>query len=151
MKKETRKQQYENYADVIKAIREHKPVKRSRAKDRSIATRPIVPVIEGVPEKYVVVKCIAWLRSRHIVCDRNNTGVGQIGSSGIYAYGIKNGGDIIGIMPDGRHLEVECKRSNGGRLSAGQQQRMKKVREHNGLYFVIHGNAELEYYLGQYL
>jgi len=118
-------------------------VKRSRAKDGSISTVPIIEVSD-LSEAIVLAGCLEWLRARNIVADRNNVGSGQIGESGFYSYGIKHGGDIIGLLPNGRHFELECKRGRGGRLSDGQQKRMRKVTDSNGYYFVIHGVEELE-------
>ncbi|HDY89736.1 MAG TPA: hypothetical protein ENH82_16680 [bacterium] len=146
MKKQTRAQKCSDYADAFKCIKEGKPVKRLHSKDRSIPTHPIVEVRHPYPEKDVLHDCLVWLRREGILCDRNNVGAGQIGESGYYSYGIKDAGDIIGLLQNGQHFEIECKRSGGGRLSYGQQKRMKKIRENNGLYFVIHGIAELEYY-----
>ena len=71
------------------------------------------------------------------------------GSSGFYSYGIKDGGDIQGLLSNGIHFEIECKRGKGGRLSKGQQKRMREIQESNGLYFVVHGVPELEYYMGE--
>lgn len=152
MKRRTNAQKYGDYADAYKAIKEGKPVKRSRSKDGSIVTHPVVPVPAGVPEKFVLEKCLTWLKKKQIFCNRNNVGAGQMADrSGYYVYGIKDGGDLIGLLPDGRHFEIEAKRSNGGRLSLGQQKRMLKIRENNGLYFVVHGIKELEFYMGPYL
>ena len=71
-----------------------------------------------------------------------------MGTSGIYSYGIKNAGDIVGAIKSGIHFEIECKHGKGGRLSIGQQNRMLKVRKSNCYYFVVHGASELEYYFG---
>ncbi len=67
-------------------------------------------------------------------------------SSGYKSYGIKGAGDVVGLTPRGIHLEVECKAGSGGRLSKEQQERQEKIQENMGLYFVVHGLAELEYY-----
>lgn len=145
MKKRTRAQQYSDYFEAIKCIREGRPVKRAHAKDGSIATHPVVPV-EDKPEKDVLADCLIWLRKKGILCDRNNVGTGEMGASGYYSYGIKNAGDIIGLLPTGWHFEIEAKRGNGGRLSLGQQKRQKDIKVNNGIYLIIHGIAELEYY-----
>lgn len=81
-----------------------------------------------------------------------NNGKGDLhGDGNIFTYGIIGAGDILGLLPDGRHFEVECKRGRGGRLSEEQQKRWKKIRENNGLYVVVHGVRELELLLGPYL
>jgi len=145
MKKRTRKQKFTDYADAIKCMKEGKPVKRSHAKDGSIPTYSIVPV-PNLLESQVLVLCKDWLKKHHIFHDRNNTGI-LPDASGFHRYGIAGGGDIIGILPNGIHIELEVKRGKGGRLSEGQQKRMRDVRNNNGLYFVVHGQAELEYYM----
>jgi hypothetical protein len=61
-----------------------------------------------------------------------------------YRYGIKDAGDIIGCLPDGRHYELELKRGKGGSWSKDQQKRCDKVRASNGVYLLIHGVPELE-------
>lgn len=150
MKRRTRARKFVDYADAVKAINEGKKVKRSGTKDGSIATHPVVPVSDD-PEVYVLNSCLHWLRANNILCDRNNVGAGQIGESGYYSYGIKDAGDITGLLRNGIHFEVECKRGKGGRLSVGQQKRMRLIRENNGLYFVVHSIEELEYYMGTYI
>lgn len=145
MKHRTRKQEYSDYADAIKAMKEGKSVKRSRAKDDSVATHPVIPV-PNLLESQVLVLCKDWLRKHHILANRNNVGAGAMGESGYYSYGIRNAGDIIGLLPNGKHFEIECKTGNGGRLSLGQQKRMRDIRANNGYYFVCHGVEELEYY-----
>lgn len=133
---------------AFKCIKASVKVKRSGAKDGSTPTHPVVPVDEIKSEAQVLKECMAWLKYHGISCDRNNTGAGSMGTSGFYSYGIKNGGDIIGWFPNGIHFEVECKRGKGGRLSKGQQKRMKDVRAGNCYYFIVHGVEELEYYMG---
>lgn len=145
-KRRTKADKIEDQYTAFKCAQGDKPYKRSGAKDGSIATHSVVPVDPDLLESCVLVDCLRWLRERHILCNRNNTGAGQMGTSGFYSYGIKNGGDIIGLLPTGQHFEIEVKRGRGGRLSKGQQKRMRDVRTNNGLYFVVHGREELEHY-----
>jgi len=147
-KKRTVAQQKQDLFDAYKCITEGRTVKRSIAKDGSIPTHPVVAVTQGLLESAVLKGCIEWLRARGVIADRNNTGFGDIAGTGkSYRYGIVDAGDIIGILPSGKHLEVECKKSNGGRLSEGQQKRMAKVRDAGGVYYVVHGTSELEFYM----
>lgn len=113
-----------------------------RAKDGSIPTHSIVPV-PPLPESEVLAQCLKWLRKHRVFCDRHECGAGDLGH-GYARYGIRGGGDIIGILPSGQHFEVECKAGKGGRLSKEQQDRMRDVQSANGVYLVIHGVAELE-------
>ncbi len=110
------------------------------AKDGSILTRAVVPCPD-LPEREVLKQCLSWLKARRVFCDRHDCGSG----SGHARYGIKGAGDIIGVQC-GVHFEIEVKRGKGGRLSKGQQERMTSVRAAGGVYEVIHGLPELEYY-----
>ncbi len=110
-----------------------------RAKDGSIPTHPVVSCPD-IPEREVLKQCLKWLRARRVFHDRHDCGSGP----GHARYGIKGAGDIIGILPDGRHLEVECKKGKGGQLSKEQQERMQGVRETAGQYWICHGVPELE-------
>jgi len=149
MKPQTKLQKYNDLANAVGQIRRGEKVKRIGAKDGSIRTHAVIDVPD-VLEKIVLQDCLEWLRKRGIVCDRNNTGAGEMGTSGFYNYGIKNGGDIIGLTKQGIHYELECKRGRSGRLSEGQQKRMQIIRNNGGTYLVIHGWQELEYYNEQY-
>ena len=111
------------------------------ARDGSIPTHPIVPCPD-LPEREVLKQCLAWLRARRVFCDRHDCGSGP----GHARYGILGAGDILGILHDGRHFEVECKKGKGGRLSKGQQERLLAIRKAGGAYIVCHGVEELEYY-----
>lgn len=145
MKKRTKAQKHKDYFDAYKAIREGKPVKREGTKDGSITTHPVISVLD-LREGQVLANCLMWLRKHNILCNRNNVGAGEMGGSGYYSYGIRGAGDIIGLLKTGQHFEIECKRGLGGRLSLEQQKRMRQIRENNGLYFVVHGLNELEFY-----
>lgn len=113
-----------------------------QAKDGSIPTYPTVPVAH-IPESEVLARCLKWLRKHRVFCDRHDCGGGDLGY-GYARYGIRGAGDIIGILPSGRHFEVECKAGKGGRLSKEQQDRMRDVRLAGGIYIVAHGVTELE-------
>lgn len=146
LKRRTRAQQYADIADAVKCINKGVKVKRSTHKDGSIPTRPVV-VVADLPEKQVVKDCIDWLRCHHVFCNRHDAASFQNDRGQWGVYGIKGAGDIIGMLRyDGRHFEIECKRGSGGTLSIGQQKRMKDVEDNSGIYLIIHGVSELEYY-----
>lgn len=113
------------------------------AKDSSIPTHPVAP-IEDKSETEVLAECLDWLRQHHIFCNRHDCGAGNFGF-GYATYGIKNAGDIIGILPNGVHFEVETKAGKGGRLSKGQQKRMEDVKRNGAYYFIVHSAKELSY------
>lgn len=147
-KRRTKAQKCKDYFDAFKCIREDKRVRREGTKDGSIATHPVVPVRCPYPEKDIIHDCLVWLRRHNIFCNRHDSGSFQNIRGQWGTYGIKGAGDIIGLLKTGQHFEIECKRGSGGRLSLEQQRRMRQIRENNGLYFVVHGAGELEYYMG---
>ncbi len=149
MKKQTRKQKFGDLFTAYKCIKENKPMKRDGAKDGSVPTHSVV-VVPEYPESEVLKFCLDWLRKHRILCNRNNTGAGNVGTSGFYSYGIRGAGDVVGLNKRGVHFEIEFKRGKGGRLSIGQQKRLKDIRKNNGIYLVIHGTEELEYYNDKY-
>jgi len=139
----TKKQKLDNYYEAYHHAKHGtRPIRKAR--DGSIPTHPVVPVPE-LPERDVIKDCMLWLARHCIFRDRHDCGTGNISGAGTATYGIKYAGDIIGILPSGIHLEIECKRGKGGRQSAGQQKRMADVRATNGVYLVVHGSAELEF------
>jgi hypothetical protein len=145
VKKLTVKQQKEQIGKMLIAKMTGGAI--SANKDGSVMTKPIFNDMPDILESKVLEDCLAWLKSNRIFADRNNVGEGQLGcSDAYYRFGIKNGGDIIGCLPNGRHFEIECKRGRGGKWSKGQQERCVELRENNGLYFLVHGTEELEYY-----
>jgi len=144
-KKRSRKEIYGDYAKAIGAIRKGQPVKRDCAKDGSIPTHPMFGTTLN-SEATVLRQCLLWLQGRRLVANRNNVGTGVMSTSGVHSYGIKGGGDIIGLLKNGRHFEVECKAGKGGRLSKNQRQRMYDIQTSNGLYFVVHSLRELQFY-----
>jgi len=94
------------------------------------------------PESEVLKECLAFLRERGCLADRQNNGsfctAGQW-----HTYGIVGSGDIIGIGPGGVHIEIETKAGRGGRLSTLQQRRQDRVTRHGGKYAVVHSVDEL--------
>jgi hypothetical protein len=141
-KKRTKAQKFEDFADAYKCVREGKKVKRSKFKDGSIATRPIVPVPD-IPEAEVLTECLSWLRKQRIKVDRHDCGAGDFGH-GFAKYGIRGAGDLIGWLPNGIHFEIECKRGRGGKLNKAQQKRQRDARLGGVPYLVVHGLLELK-------
>lgn len=116
-------------------------------KDGGIATHPTVPCVDQLEED-VTKECNDWLTAERIMWDRNNTGMGDIAGDGRkFRYGIKGGGDIIGCMPNGRHLEIEYKHGKGGVLSEDQQDRQKECARVNAIYLIVHGLPELKHFM----
>lgn len=144
MKPKTKQQKTEDCFTAYEALKNGQTPERTGATDGSIPTHPVVPC-PALPEAAVLNQCRRWLTSHRIFHDRHGCGGGDLGG-GYAQYGIKDAGDIIGILHNGQHFEIETKAGKGGRLSLGQQKRKIKVEANNALYFVIHGVPELEHY-----
>ena len=153
MKRQTRAQKFNDLANAVNQINAGEKVKRIGRKDGSITTKPVVPCPDE-SEATVKADCISWLRKHHIMCNGHGCGAGILEGAHYYAvYGIKDSGDIHGMLRNhgGKHFELECKKGAGGTWSKGQRKRMRDVRYNNGLYFVIHGVPELEFYFERYV
>lgn len=142
--KKTKRQKLDDAYIAYQAVKTGQRPRR-RTKNGSIPTHPVVPVPD-LSESLVLSKCKNWLRARRIFHDRHDAGGGNISGVGYATYGIIGAGDIIGILPGGQHFEIECKAGKGGRLSMGQQERMRGVHEAGGVYLVVHGVEELEHF-----
>ena len=146
-KKQTSAEKKADLFTAYKQISNNQPVKRPGRADGSIGTKPTV-LVRLLSEHDVSKGCMIYLKKRGIVCDRNNVGFGDIHGRGVsYRFGIKDAGDIIACLPDGKHLEIECKKGKGGSLSSGQQKRRDKIRANKGIYIVTHGVEELHHQL----
>ena len=138
-----KRERAKDWADALACLKAGVPPKRAdhRRADGSVPTRPDVKTDQ--PERDVLAECLSLLRKRGILANRLNNG-SFLTNSGYHYYGIPGAGDIVAVLPSGRHLEVECKAGRGGVLKANQQKRMRDVRRSNGLYFVVHSAVELE-------
>jgi hypothetical protein len=88
--------------------------------------------------------CLRYLEARGIYHWRNSTGAVRIGPGRFMHFGKKGSSDILGILPGGRLLCVECKAPEGGRLSPEQKQFLAEVREAGALALVVRGWTELD-------
>jgi len=153
MKRQTRKQKFNDLANAIGQMCRGEPVKRIGTKDGSIRTHPVVPVDPKKLEHQVLFECLNWLIRLRIFCQRHDAATLQNDRGQYGTYGIKGSGDIHGMLKyhGGKHFEIETKRGSGGTLSVGQQKRMRDVRNSNGLYFVVHGVEELEHFMREWI
>lgn len=95
-------------------------------------------------ESDVQSSCLEYLRMRRIFHWRQNSGAFKTRSGGwLKCCSIKGVSDILGILPDGRFLAVECKREGGGRLSPEQKEFLMNINANGGLGIVVHSVDEL--------
>ena len=104
---------------------------------RKAATSKEAPVLRA---------CLKWLKKKGVWAYRQNTGTLWAGGQPI-SFGCPGAGDITGILPDGRRLEVECK-SPTGRQSAKQKEFEARIKENNGVYILARSVEDLERVLG---
>jgi len=100
--------------------------------------------MKNQPEKTVLHDCLKYLRVRQIFHWRNNCAAVQVRPGQFMRFGKKGSSDILGLLPGGRLLCIECKAPNGGRLSSEQKQFLDEVRELGALALVVRGVAELD-------
>jgi hypothetical protein len=94
------------------------------------------------PEALVLKACLTWLRDRHVFCWRNNTGAMALSDGGYIAFGHVGSADIIGLLPCGQFLAVECK-SAKGRQSEDQREFQSHIERNHGIYILAHSLAEM--------
>lgn len=88
-------------------------------------------------------QCLRFLQLHNIFCWRNNTGATKIGSRFI-RFGYAGSSDILGILPNGKFLAVECKREKGGRLSEKQKIFLDTINKNGGFAICVNSLLELE-------
>jgi len=93
-------------------------------------------------EAPVLRACLKQLHSRGIFSWRNNSGTLWTNGQPV-SFGYPGSPDIIGILPDGRFLGVECK-SPTGRQSKKQKAFEQKVKSNGGAYLLVRSVEDLE-------
>ena len=96
----------------------------------------------GLKENAVLSQCLSYLQIRGIFAWRNNTGALKIGKRFI-RFGKPGSSDILGILPNGQFLAVECKREKGGILSDIQVEFLNRIKANGGIAVVVHSVDEL--------
>lgn len=93
-------------------------------------------------ESAVLNHCIRYLWMRGCFVWRNNTGQWKDGKGNRISYGAKGSPDILGVLPNGRFIGVECKRQ-GRKAEPHQLAFGEKITANNGIYIVAHSMDEL--------
>ena len=95
------------------------------------------------PESHVLTSCLKYLTTRGIYHWRNSTGAVRIAPGRFIRFGKVGSSDIIGCLPDGRFLAVECKAPRG-RLAPEQSAFLEKIRGLGGVAAMVRGWKELD-------
>ena len=96
----------------------------------------------STPEGRIVAEILEYLRLRGIYAWRNNSGAVRANGR-MVQYGKVGSSDIIGIMPDGRFLAIECK-TDSGSLSEAQRLFIDVINKSQGLAFVARSVEDVE-------
>lgn len=86
---------------------------------------------------------LAYLGLARVFAWRCNGGAVKIGKRFIRFASINGIADILGVLPDGRFLAVECKRP-GGRVRPDQRAFLDSVTASGGLALVVRDVLELQ-------
>lgn len=97
----------------------------------------------GRKENAVQSQIMEYLRMQNIMAWRQNSGMVYRGmrSDGMpriqafTKFDMRGKGDISGILPDGKRLEIECK-SEKGRQSIEQKRFEELIKHNNGVYIL---------------
>lgn len=95
-----------------------------------------------MPESDVVRSCLDYLKIRGIFAWRQNAGVIPLANGGVRFSGLRGVSDILGILPDGRFLAVECK-SAKGKTSEHQDAFLDQIAANGGVACVVRSVEEL--------
>lgn len=101
---------------------------------------------KGQLESVVLRDCLKVLRDFGSFCWRQNTGAFKVDNR-FFRSSIAGVSDIIGVLPDGRFIAVECKRENGGRVSEKQRAFLDSVQKNGGVALVAHSGEYLRDFL----
>ncbi len=94
-------------------------------------------------EKYILKACLDYLQKAcKLYVWRNNVGAMAIGDR-FQRFGMPGSADIIGLLPDGRFLAVECKQP-GKKQNPAQVKFQKNIEANDGVYLLIHSLDELK-------
>jgi hypothetical protein len=104
---------------------------------------------KGQLESEVLKQCLDYLQMRGIFAFRNNTGALKIGKR-LVRFGMPGSSDILGILPNGQFLAVECKREKGGILSDKQVEFLNRIKVNGGVAVVVHSVNDLEKIITSY-
>jgi hypothetical protein len=98
------------------------------------------------PEGAVVKACLDYLKLRGAYVWRNNTGALRDKKDRPVFFGKVGSSDIIGLLPGGRFIAVECK-APGGRLSEHQIEFLQDIERMGGLAVIAKSVEDLEKFL----
>ena len=100
-------------------------------------------VRRGTPEGRVKAACLRYLERRGITAWNNPSGAVEVRPGKWLHFGKKGSADILGCLPGGRFLAVECK-AKGGQLSPEQKRFLAEVEALGGMAVMVRDWRELD-------
>ena len=140
----------ENRREALR--RYHAQVKQSTCTlnellDHATGVKPMVkprkhllPAMPGHTHKSLVAACLFVLESRGVFAWKSNVGAAKMGERFV-RFGVKGQPDIIGIMPRGQFLGIECKVGRDT-LRPEQTQFLDCIEAQGGLVLVVHDTID---------
>ena len=101
--------------------------------------------MDHVTEDQVIREVKSVIKLNGLMIQRINTGCFSIGTPSNRRYirtADKGTLDFVGMDHHGRHVEIECKRPVGGRLSPEQKRRIETINGCGGVAIVVHSGYE---------
>jgi len=99
-------------------------------------------------ENKVQLAILKWLKAKDYYCWRNSNLTRKIQGKYISnPYSKAGQGDIVVVLPGGKHLEIECKRTVGGRQSVDQVMHERRIKALGGYYLVAKSLDEVKAFL----
>jgi hypothetical protein len=95
------------------------------------------------PEGRVKAACLRYLEKRGIKAWNNPSGAVRIATDRWLHFGLKGSADILGLLPGGRFLAVECK-AQDGRLSPEQRQFLEDIKALGGMAIMAKSWQEID-------
>ena len=119
MKKKSKKQQFEEMANLI--------TKGELPVSRKIRVRPMFETKGGLSEKVVQNECKFFLKSIGAFCFVVTAGKLYTYAGKMVTVAPKGTSDIVGMLPGGKYIEVECKHRLGGYLDPEQKKHGEEI------------------------
>jgi hypothetical protein len=95
------------------------------------------------PEGAVVKACLEYLKLRGAYVWRNNTGALKDKNNRPVFFGKVGSSDILGVLPGGKFIAVECKAQNG-RLSDHQIEFLNEIERMGGVAVIAKSVDDIE-------
>lgn len=95
-------------------------------------------------ERDIQTAILKYLRANKIYCWKyNNTGIWKQNTKSYIPASMLGVSDIIGILPDGKFLAIEVKKS-GGKLTMYQKIFLQDIKDRNGIAIVAYSVDDVE-------